>query len=144
MLCKHRQGATSSPFLVNSMFVHLERVFMGCFVLCVPRVWLRKQWTKTLCKVSSHFYLRVVKILRFSRTGAPPPPPPPPPPHYTRIHPRIQKAVESTCIYMATASLSIRGADLVALSCMMIFLECMILYTDKLHEGYTLPTAFKV
>ena len=24
------------------MFVHLERVFIGCFVLCVPRVRLRK------------------------------------------------------------------------------------------------------
>ena len=30
VLCKHRQGATSLPFLVNSLFVHLEWVFMGC------------------------------------------------------------------------------------------------------------------
>ena len=62
VLCKQKQGATNSPFPVNTLFVRLERLFMGGFVMCLPRVWLRKQWRKTLCKVSSHFYSRVVEV----------------------------------------------------------------------------------
>ena len=65
-------------------------------MLCVSRVWLRKTRTKTLCKagISIHGQLKFL--------GLPVPVP-------LLLYADSPEDLESTCIYMATASLRITG-----------------------------------